>query len=92
MSRLFVLPHEAAVAEDIGAEYGGELTFHTHLLRSDCTKFRSRGKTSPSRPICGGDYESTFQELEDFFDIGLDHNRIAQVLERRVGILEPVAR
>src|SRR5713226_10714068 len=27
MGRLFVLPHEAAVAEDIGAEYGGELTF-----------------------------------------------------------------
>ena len=26
--RFFVLPHEAAVAEDIGAEYGGELTFH----------------------------------------------------------------
>src|SRR6266851_3024433 len=25
--RLFVLPHEAAIAEDIGAEYGGELTF-----------------------------------------------------------------
>ncbi len=25
--RPFVLPHEAAVAEDIGAEYGGELTF-----------------------------------------------------------------
>src|SRR6266851_6201937 len=25
--RLFVLPHEAAVAEDIGTEYGGELTF-----------------------------------------------------------------
>ena len=24
--RLFVLPHEAAIAEDIGAEYGGELT------------------------------------------------------------------
>jgi hypothetical protein len=24
---LFVLPHEAAIAEDIGAEYGGELTF-----------------------------------------------------------------
>src|SRR6266851_7452216 len=26
-SRLFVLPHEAAVAEDIGTEYSGELTF-----------------------------------------------------------------
>src|SRR6266851_618999 len=26
-SRLFVLSHEAAIAEDIGAEYGGELTF-----------------------------------------------------------------
>src|SRR5229473_3798397 len=25
--RLFVLPHAAAIAEDIGAEYGGELTF-----------------------------------------------------------------
>src|SRR6266851_9495753 len=25
--RLFVLPHEAAIAEHIGAEYGGELTF-----------------------------------------------------------------
>src|SRR5712692_7510935 len=25
--RLFVLPHEAAIAEDIGTEYGGELTF-----------------------------------------------------------------
>ncbi len=25
--RLLVLPHEAAVAEDIGTEYGGELTF-----------------------------------------------------------------
>src|SRR5712692_1552530 len=25
--RLFVLPHEAAVAEDIGTEYGGELAF-----------------------------------------------------------------
>jgi len=24
--RLFVLPYEAAVAEDIGTEYGGELT------------------------------------------------------------------
>ena len=24
------LPHEAAVAEYVGAEYGGELTFHTH--------------------------------------------------------------
>src|SRR5216683_28163 len=27
-SRLLVLPHEAAIAEDIGAEYGGELTLH----------------------------------------------------------------
>ena len=27
MSRLFVLPREAAVAEDVGTEYGGELTF-----------------------------------------------------------------
>src|SRR5713226_1835498 len=27
MSRLLVLPHEAAIAEDVGAEYGGELTF-----------------------------------------------------------------
>ncbi len=26
--RLLVLPHEAAIAEDIGAEYGGELPFH----------------------------------------------------------------
>src|SRR5713226_1996730 len=26
-SRLFVLPHEAAIAEDIGTEYGGELPF-----------------------------------------------------------------
>src|SRR5216684_107534 len=25
--RLFILTHEAAIAEDIGAEYGGELTF-----------------------------------------------------------------
>ena len=25
--RLLVLPHEAAIAEDIGTEYGGELTF-----------------------------------------------------------------
>src|SRR5216684_3260447 len=25
--RLFALPHEAAIAEDIGTEYGGELTF-----------------------------------------------------------------
>src|SRR5712692_1023597 len=28
MSRLFVLPHEAAVAEDIGTEYSGELAVH----------------------------------------------------------------
>ena len=27
-SRLFIFPHEAAVAEDVGAEYGGELAFH----------------------------------------------------------------
>ena len=26
MGRLFVLPHEAAIAEDIGTEYSGELT------------------------------------------------------------------
>ena len=29
--RLFILPHEAAVAVNIGAEYGGELTFHLRL-------------------------------------------------------------
>ena len=29
--RLFVLPHEAAVAVDVGAEDSGELAFHTHL-------------------------------------------------------------
>ena len=27
VSRLLVLPHEAAIAEHIGAEYGGELAF-----------------------------------------------------------------
>src|SRR5260370_2225415 len=27
-SRLFVLPHEAAIAEDVGTDYRGELTFH----------------------------------------------------------------
>jgi hypothetical protein len=26
--RPFVLTHEAAIAEDVGAEDGGELTFH----------------------------------------------------------------
>src|SRR5216684_7569068 len=31
--RLFILTHEAAIAEDIGAEYGGELTFQ-HPPRS----------------------------------------------------------
>jgi hypothetical protein len=30
--RLFLFPHEAAVAEHVGTEYGGELAFHTHLL------------------------------------------------------------
>src|SRR5229473_4031394 len=29
--RLLVLPHEAAVAEDIGAEYSGSLRSNTHL-------------------------------------------------------------
>jgi hypothetical protein len=31
VSRLLVLPHEAAIAEDVGAEYGGELTFHARV-------------------------------------------------------------
>ena len=26
--RLFILPHEAAVAVDVGTEYGGEFAFH----------------------------------------------------------------
>jgi hypothetical protein len=30
--RLFVLLHEAAVAENVGAEYGGELAFHSPPL------------------------------------------------------------
>jgi len=29
--RLFVLPHEATVAMDVGAEDSGELAFHIHL-------------------------------------------------------------
>ena len=29
--RLFVLSHEAAVAEDIGAEYGSELALHAPI-------------------------------------------------------------
>ena len=36
--RLFVLPHEAAVAEHVGAEYGGELTFHPPPLASHARK------------------------------------------------------
>jgi hypothetical protein len=31
--RLLVLPHEAAVAEHVGAEYGGELALQTAPLR-----------------------------------------------------------
>src|SRR5712672_2118994 len=31
---LFVLPHEAAVAVDVGAEYGGELALHYPPLMS----------------------------------------------------------
>jgi hypothetical protein len=31
--RFLILPHEAAVAFDIGAENGGELAFHTHPPR-----------------------------------------------------------
>jgi hypothetical protein len=37
--RLFVLLHEAAVAVDVSAEYGGELPFHFGLRRGD-THFR----------------------------------------------------
>ena len=32
--RLLIFTHEAAVAEDIGAEYGGELPLHLGLMRS----------------------------------------------------------
>jgi hypothetical protein len=31
--RLLVLPHEAAVAEDVGTEYGGELALHYPPLK-----------------------------------------------------------
>jgi hypothetical protein len=36
--RLFVLPHEAAVAVNVGAEYGGELALHdlTPRRESSC--------------------------------------------------------
>jgi hypothetical protein len=32
--RLFIFTHEAAVAEDVGAEYSGELPLHLGLMRS----------------------------------------------------------
>jgi len=34
VSRLFVFPHEAAIAVNVGAEYGGELAFH-HTLPNE---------------------------------------------------------
>ena len=37
--RLFVLPHEATVAVDVGAEDGGELAFHTHLSAHHPAKY-----------------------------------------------------
>ena len=39
--RLFVLPHEAAVAVDVGTEDGGELAFHTQPLQDDLARYRS---------------------------------------------------
>jgi len=33
--RLFVLPHQAAVAEDVGTEYSGELALHYPPLMTE---------------------------------------------------------
>src|SRR6266851_281893 len=44
--RLFVLPHEAAVAEDVGTEYGGELT----LKYAPPTMGTSGGRRSRRHP------------------------------------------
>src|ERR1700751_1497172 len=54
MSRLFVLPHEAAVAEHVGAEYGRQLTFHTKPpLASSCPMLVAVNATpGPSASTC----------------------------------------
>ena len=56
MSRLFVLPHEAAIAEDIGTEYCGELTFQNpppsatdnRASPVDCQRAGSSNQTRPN--------------------------------------------
>jgi hypothetical protein len=51
--RLFIVPHEAAVAFDIGTENGGELAFHTHPPRKRLS-YRQRPFVKRRRRLAAG--------------------------------------
>jgi hypothetical protein len=73
--RLFVIPHEAAVAENVGAEYGGELSLHYPPLMTERARAWRRCGTvccQDLHPLPGAIEE---QNLEVRGDESLGHPR-----------------